>query len=450
MYKKRKISLNSVASLIRFILCAIIWFVLVRYLIKKLGIEEFGLWSLLGMVTFYVGLLDLGVNQALVRYVAELDAKSDYKKLNNYISISLLLYFLILVLTFLILLFSRSWIVTDILKIDEKFWEIAKIIIILSITSVGILIIGKIFQSILEGLQKFVVSNILILFQTLMIAIGSYFFLENNFGLIGLAINNVIIYTLMLIIFLFVAKFYLKPLRFSITNLNWKEIYSLFSYSLAIQFSSIMGISFLTLTKIFITRYLSLSYVGLFEISFKILDTTKGIFTSLILPILPLASVINISRGKKEVAKLTGFVNTFALFFSLVAFAILCLFMPQILNIWLGNFDTDLIWSTRLMALPFFGSTLITGIYIVFQGIGLAKWNAGLQFMLMLSIPILYFAVKTGSYLNFILAYSLIAILPSIIALILYRIYFNNYPIWEFRHFFKFLSKSFSQVKLWE
>ena len=56
---------------------------LTPFLINHLGTESFGLWSLTFSVLGFFGLLDLGFNNTLVRYVSEARGADDLERRDN-------------------------------------------------------------------------------------------------------------------------------------------------------------------------------------------------------------------------------------------------------------------------------------------------------------------------------------------------------------------------------
>ena len=58
-------------------------FFLTPYIITHLGKTGFGIWTLVGSIIGYYGVLDLGVSSAITRYVARYAGLKDYNALNH-------------------------------------------------------------------------------------------------------------------------------------------------------------------------------------------------------------------------------------------------------------------------------------------------------------------------------------------------------------------------------
>ena len=72
---KRKIVRNTAANTFMKISHYVIAFLMFPFIIRHVGVEDYGIYLLVGAFVGYFGLLDFGVGSALVKYVAEYNAK---------------------------------------------------------------------------------------------------------------------------------------------------------------------------------------------------------------------------------------------------------------------------------------------------------------------------------------------------------------------------------------
>jgi len=66
--------LNIASNYLRVIVGIAVMFLLIPFIVSRLGMDLFGLWSLIFAVVGLFGLLDLGFATAAMKYVAELTA----------------------------------------------------------------------------------------------------------------------------------------------------------------------------------------------------------------------------------------------------------------------------------------------------------------------------------------------------------------------------------------
>ena len=95
----------------------VISFVLIRFLLGHLGEKRYGVWILVGSVFNYKGMLTLGLNSAISRYLTVSLAKNDHDRVQRVISTSLLFYIIlaiiVLLATAVIYYNISSWFIID-------------------------------------------------------------------------------------------------------------------------------------------------------------------------------------------------------------------------------------------------------------------------------------------------------------------------------------------------
>ena len=74
-----------------------LWWILIAifltpYIVSKIGIERFGVWAIVGVITGYFGLLDFGIGMSFIKYIAEFHTKGEYDKINRLIDTGFTLY----------------------------------------------------------------------------------------------------------------------------------------------------------------------------------------------------------------------------------------------------------------------------------------------------------------------------------------------------------------------
>src|SRR5579859_7653103 len=67
-------------------------FFMAPFIVHKLGDSAYGIWALMLQLTGYMGVVDVGLRSALVRFVSRLRAQNDQEGLNQLLSSTLQLY----------------------------------------------------------------------------------------------------------------------------------------------------------------------------------------------------------------------------------------------------------------------------------------------------------------------------------------------------------------------
>ena len=87
-----------------------LFFILTPYIINHIGVERFGVWTIVGVLTGYLGLFDLGISTSFVKYIAEYYTHRDFEKINHVVNTGFLFY---LVFSFVVIALSMIFIQPD-------------------------------------------------------------------------------------------------------------------------------------------------------------------------------------------------------------------------------------------------------------------------------------------------------------------------------------------------
>jgi O-antigen/teichoic acid export membrane protein len=100
----KKLIYNSITGTSLYIVSVVIMFVMSPVIVRSLGNRDYGIWEIVMSLVGYMGVLDLGVGPALLRYVAVAEGQKDKKALQEIISSAQFFYILVGLLAALFLL----------------------------------------------------------------------------------------------------------------------------------------------------------------------------------------------------------------------------------------------------------------------------------------------------------------------------------------------------------
>jgi len=148
---KRILVKNSIFGLIQTIINALLLFWSVPLFIKMLGSESYGVFALVMVIGNLNTFTNLGLTNALVKFIAE-QGKSEDSNID--IVVNLILVLGLTLLPTLIALVLNKFILINILNIPLKIYPEAKWLYFWVVLANFLLLIGQVFKSILEALQK--------------------------------------------------------------------------------------------------------------------------------------------------------------------------------------------------------------------------------------------------------------------------------------------------------
>ncbi|MGC8888266.1 MAG: polysaccharide biosynthesis C-terminal domain-containing protein, partial [Verrucomicrobiia bacterium] len=83
--QKRRVFINAIMSLVQIVLVAGVLFFLYRFLLKTIGVEQFGIWSLVLSTTSVLQVANFGLSGSVVKFVAKYMAREEYNNVSEVI-----------------------------------------------------------------------------------------------------------------------------------------------------------------------------------------------------------------------------------------------------------------------------------------------------------------------------------------------------------------------------
>ncbi|PKN51551.1 MAG: hypothetical protein CVU55_11425 [Deltaproteobacteria bacterium HGW-Deltaproteobacteria-13] len=267
----RQITISWFLNYINIGLGFIITIFLTPFIIRNLGQNEFGIYSLIGSFAAYLNLLEFGMSAAVIRYVAKYNAEKDERGRENFLAMILYIHIIVA----LLILITGFFLTTQIDKIFAasltNATDIQKAVIMMSILTVSLAFfsVTNVFVGILNGYEQFIfpriVSNVSLLgriLATIVILIQSptavaITMLTATLTIISGAINT----------FYVIKKYNVKiKLHFWHTSLI-KEVLSFSLYNFLLQ---IMGLLYWNIGIMIVGMRMSAAAVGVYSIGIQL------------------------------------------------------------------------------------------------------------------------------------------------------------------------------------
>lgn len=210
MSVRKTIAHNTVFNAAGRIWEAVVGLALTAYIIHRVGLEGFGLWSLVALFTGYAALLDFGVGSAFTKYIASYAAKDDRSGVNAVVSTGVFFYLLLggvlvavgwplvdLLLDGTVALMGllntgrTGGIATNVLWDEARFLLRGALILFAATNCVAP------FPALQAGLQRMGITNALGFAASLVKVIATVFYLESGYGVRGLLYANAVVLGIM-------------------------------------------------------------------------------------------------------------------------------------------------------------------------------------------------------------------------------------------------------------
>lgn len=323
--------------------------VMAPYIINNVGIERYGIWAFVGVLTGYFSLLDFGVGTSFVKYIAEYYAKRDHENISRLISTGVIFY-----LGFAALVIPLSFLVIDPLlrffSIPAELYSEAFFVFQVGVMLFAVSGAVNAFQSIQGGLQRMDISNSISIIISIPMIAGTVYVLESGYGLRGLILNNVVVLALSCVLNVF-SGFRLLPGLSLSPRLFCREMFKrLFTFGYKLQFSRIADLVVFQADRLLIAYFLNLSSVGFYQLGSTMAQNMRQLPLLLVSAILPAASDMDAKKEHEKLRELyfRGSKYLVLVSFPLVFFTIIS--APLIMFIWMGSGYEKSAWVIRVLA----------------------------------------------------------------------------------------------------
>lgn len=405
----QKIVRNTIFNAIGRFWGILVALVLTPYIIGHIGIERFGIWAIVGVLTGYFGLLDFGIGTSFVKYISEFYAKKDYEKINQVVNTGFVFYTI-----FAIFITTAGFILINPLltffNIPKELYNEAVFVFLLGIILFGISNALSPFGAIQSGLQRMDITNKVAIAISIPMIMGTIFFLERGYGLPGLMVNNAIILVISSIANLIIAFKILPELRFNFLLFNREIFKKLFSFGYKLQTSKIASLLHFHLDKILIAYFLNIGFVAYYAIASSLVSSVKEVPLILISAIFPAASELEARMEKEKLKELYLRSLKYLVLTGTPAFLGIFALAHPFMYAWLGAGYGRSATTLQLLLIASFINILTGPGFTILNGMGKPQYGmytsiASAIMDVMLSIPLIiiigYYGTIIGTCLSF-------------------------------------------------
>ncbi len=361
---------NSTTNMMVPIIKLGVTFVMSPVIIRALGNYDYGIWEIVFSIVGYMGILDLGLQPAIIRYVARYKAMGDGAQLRRIYSSALLFMGL---MGILILLFFIAWasFAPGLLAEKESDSPMYKVFLLIIGVQVFFTFTGSVFECFLEGFQRYNLRNAITIVYVLIGNIAIYYLLNRGYGLLTLAlISTVGFSTKNLLYGALLALPRYGSFWFKGGDLSWKSLKELFVFGTQSFIQAVAARISMAMDTVVIGAFLGPVAVTFFVIPANLINYTRTLCWSMTRAFMPLFSDLD-ARGEREnSAKVFLVSSRYVLGFILPTLGGICFLGPSFIARWIGaEYAESGRWVLYIFAAAYlvqwlnpFSNRLLTGI----------------------------------------------------------------------------------------
>ena len=362
---------NAAAAISQVVISAVFLFILYRFVVKTVGINGLGAWSVAMSTVSASRIGDLGLTASVTRFTSHYSTIGDECKVAAVVTTV----GITVTTTLLLLALALSPFLASILNFWLGAAQAQQVLILLPALLISLIFstIGNVFQSALEGRQNYTQKAVLV-------CAGNFIFmafgilLVSTYGIAGMAIAQII-----QSLFLAGLGWILIKKTFQISQrsqFRWNSIIfrECIGYGSQVQIGGLALILSDVATKFTLGKFGGLSSVGCFEIATQLVFRIRMLIVSANQVIVPFIARI----GPESRARIAGlYLDNFRLLMIFVPplFGLIIYLTPFITKIWFGTHSHELnitvqslciFWGLNLFNVPAYFSNL---------GRGKVAWN---------------------------------------------------------------------------
>ncbi|MEW6753864.1 MAG: polysaccharide biosynthesis C-terminal domain-containing protein [Candidatus Latescibacterota bacterium] len=277
-------------SYLRFGVLMLVSFALTPVIIRNLGSEEYGLWSLAFAVLGLFGLLDLGFGTGVVKWVAESSAAGDHERRNRLLS-TVAAFYVVLALAAAggIWVLGQSYdALFDIPAAQsDKAWAL---LWILALRSVLLSLPLSLFRGILFGEQRIYAINLIQLTAALFYGGAAWAALERGYGLLAVAWLNLAGMLVEHVAYLVVAIWRTRNLRISPSLIDLSLVREVIAFSSATGIVNIGTFVLFRMGPMIVKAHQPLQVVAVYAVGLKLVEAANMLVKQYINVLAPLAA----------------------------------------------------------------------------------------------------------------------------------------------------------------
>jgi len=348
----------------------------IPYLVRELGADAYGVWALVTTVLGYFALLDLGLNVAALKYVAEYHARGEEAQIGRVIGTNLVTFLVLGSFGAVVIFASADLLVTRLLKIPIDLIAISRLAFQISAAGLLINMVVAVFSAVPNALHRFDISNRIGIAVGTLSVLGSIAIVALGYGLTGIVLVNLSISGASVLVYWRVIQRLLPSVQVRLVfdpQLFW-QLLRFGSYSLANQIAATIV---LQLDRLLIGIWLGTAAVSLYVVPLNLARRIHEFVFRLALVVFPMASELAGTGRISELRQMYVRALNLVTIANTGVVALLLGYAGSIMRIWMGpDFAGDSTLVFALLVVSYYHISLSVVQYFVLNGLGRPRINA--------------------------------------------------------------------------
>lgn len=332
----RRLSMNSLANLTRYAVYVVITFIMTPYTIRKLGLNDYGLWVLVLAIVGYGGLLELGVQTSVVKLVAQKNAAKDEAGMQRIVSTAYVFFQVLGMVIGGILILVVPLFIVRLTAIHEHQEILRPLFMILGFNT-AICFPAYVLGGVIYGMQYYVAKSIIDSSLAVVNALLTFAVLEHGKGIVGLALVKTAVDIFSIFALYLLVRRILPKLRIEFSKATTSSFRELLSLGGKIFISSTTTRIASHTEPVIISSFLSNTWTAVFSVPKRLVDYVKAITMTASTGFMPMFSDL---EGRGDTAQITKFYEQYTRYILIMVIPFISSIMilgEPFIRLWVGD-----------------------------------------------------------------------------------------------------------------
>lgn len=235
------------------------------YVVKTLGMEEFGVYSLAKSITDFLVLLNLGFSAGVLKFINQAIAEKDYEARDNIFTLSVYCFFAIFLVILLVGSVASLNAVSIFGAIPQELHPKLRILIGVVTLTTAFSMFFSVYTAVIQAHQRFIFAKLASLLVTAVVPLVSALLLWLGYRSVGMVIGGAVIGFLYGVVHVIYGHWVLR-VRFVRTKLDTTPLKSMFHFSKYILLGNIATMLYAATDKVILGIYASAAAVAVYSV----------------------------------------------------------------------------------------------------------------------------------------------------------------------------------------
>ena len=303
MQIKERLIANTLFGFLELFFGRLFGFFVTPYVLYKLGLDNFAVWSIMGSILGYLAKADMGVATSYAKFISEYFAQKDYPNINKVLNSGFVYYAAI---GGLIYTLTALWgdAIFDLFRIEAAMrGEVNRLFrycVLISVCGSAL----DVFNAVLWGLQRADLVKKVQMGIYVVDGCCNVLFLALGFGLRGLVLTSALTTACSAAASIFLASRLLPELRFNPLLFDAAMFRRMFGYGIQLQLGRVAKMGQMHLSKLILAHFLPLATVAIYDLGNRLALAVRSLPLSLSPAIIPAASHLYAQHDLKTLYRL--------------------------------------------------------------------------------------------------------------------------------------------------